>query len=295
MPFSCTRPERINSLACDREQYPSFDSARASPTRRNGCLCATLPSLFSIVKSKDYSSVFARPSGSEGSEIGEPSPTRAASSETLKSAGSQAGREMFRFTRLTDISQRDLRSARNRRLRSRRSAVHVGNCDRGLAPFLTRDGKIAVAVLFPSASGHSPFLIPPRHGLPWSSSRYHRLGHYRQRGLVRILFLERIDSARRMVRFVRARTVKRSGVFSVPQDRQPSPSPVKVCGQPNSSPRRRSLDPALQLTTVTLSRTDTEGANREHFLSSDPALRFHWHTTSMALWICRLWEFIDSC
>jgi hypothetical protein len=83
------------------------------------------PSLFAIVKSTDYSSVFARPIGSEKEE---PSPTRAASTETLKSVASQAGRELLRFPRLTDIvSQRDLRSARNRRLGRRRSAVHVGN------------------------------------------------------------------------------------------------------------------------------------------------------------------------
>ena len=32
--FRCTWPVRISSAACVREQYPNFESARASPTRR---------------------------------------------------------------------------------------------------------------------------------------------------------------------------------------------------------------------------------------------------------------------
>src|SRR5690348_15963345 len=34
LPFRRTRPARASSAACEREQYPSFESARARPTRR---------------------------------------------------------------------------------------------------------------------------------------------------------------------------------------------------------------------------------------------------------------------
>src|SRR6266487_5315032 len=34
LPFNPTRPARINSAACEREQYPSFDIARAKPIVR---------------------------------------------------------------------------------------------------------------------------------------------------------------------------------------------------------------------------------------------------------------------
>jgi hypothetical protein len=36
-PFNLTRPARINSVACEREQYPSFDSVRAKPIFRADC------------------------------------------------------------------------------------------------------------------------------------------------------------------------------------------------------------------------------------------------------------------
>src|SRR5688572_20995412 len=31
-PFTCTRPDRISPYACERDAYPSFDSARTSAT-----------------------------------------------------------------------------------------------------------------------------------------------------------------------------------------------------------------------------------------------------------------------
>src|SRR5271166_5594783 len=41
LPFNCTRPARIISAACEREQYPSFEIALARPTFRGESLDLT--------------------------------------------------------------------------------------------------------------------------------------------------------------------------------------------------------------------------------------------------------------